>query len=81
MPGEVLLTRIEQFSAAHRLFVRGLSDEENFKLFDKCSRESGHGHNYKVSLRGPGVINYFLSEVRIKSLMFQGERSRTQLQG
>ena len=50
MPGEVLLTRIEQFSAAHRLFVRGLSDEENFKLFDKCSRENGHGHNYKVSV-------------------------------
>ena len=60
MPGDVLLTRIEQFSAAHRLFVRGLSDEENFKLFDKCSRENGHGHNYKVSVHvsGPEVINY-----------------------
>jgi len=57
MPGEVLLTRIEQFSAAHRLFVRDLSDEENLKIFDKCSWENGHGHNYKVEVRVKGKVN------------------------
>ncbi len=32
-----------------------LSKEENDKLFGKCARENGHGHNYivKVTVRGP----------------------------
>ena len=47
---EVRLTRIEQFSAAHRLYIKSLSEEENFEIFNKCSWENGHGHNYKVRI-------------------------------
>ena len=50
----VYLTRRERFSAAHRLFNPGLSDEENFKLFGMCSNPNWHGHNYilEVVVRG-----------------------------
>lgn len=50
----VYLSRTEQFSACHRLHSKALSDEENVKVFGKCNRAHGHGHNYKVevTLRG-----------------------------
>lgn len=46
----VQLTRSYEFSAAHRLFCDGLSDEENRRLFGKCSNPNGHGHNYVVDV-------------------------------
>ena len=42
----IYLTRRETFAAAHRLFREGLSDQENFELFGKCSNPNWHGHNY-----------------------------------
>lgn len=44
------VTRRETFSAAHRLFKQGLSDEENFKIFGKCSHPNWHGHNYTLEV-------------------------------
>ncbi|KAF9418179.1 hypothetical protein BGZ94_009758 [Podila epigama] len=41
------VTRIEHFSAAHRLNSVHLSVEENIALYGKCNHDSGHGHNYK----------------------------------
>jgi 6-pyruvoyltetrahydropterin/6-carboxytetrahydropterin synthase len=48
------LTRSFEFSAAHRLGCPDLSDEENRRLFGKCSHPGGHGHNYvlEVTVRG-----------------------------
>ncbi|KAG9067955.1 hypothetical protein KI688_011546 [Linnemannia hyalina] len=43
------VTRIERFSAAHRLNSVHLSASENIALYGKCNHTSGHGHNYKVS--------------------------------
>jgi len=43
----VYLSRIETFSAAHRLHSPSLSTEENEKLYGKCNNPNGHGHNYK----------------------------------
>ena len=40
----VFLTRKLYFSAAHRLRVEGLSEEENRRVFGECARL--HGHNY-----------------------------------
>ncbi len=51
------VTRIYEFSAAHRLHGRGLTDDENRALFGKCNNPEGHGHNYvlEVTWRGqPG---------------------------
>jgi 6-pyruvoyltetrahydropterin/6-carboxytetrahydropterin synthase len=51
----IYLTRKEQFSAAHRLWSKSLSDTENIALFGHCAREAGHGHNYtlEVTIKGP----------------------------
>lgn len=46
----VYITRRETFAAAHRLFKPGLSDEENYKLFGKCSNPQWHGHNYTLEV-------------------------------
>ena len=40
--------RYYRFEAAHRLVASQLSDEENWIVYGKCSREGGHGHNYEV---------------------------------
>lgn len=41
-----LLTQSFEFSASHRLHCPGLTNEENHRLFGKCSNPHGHGHNY-----------------------------------
>lgn len=52
--GMITVTRKETFNAGHRLFNPGFTDEENMRVFGKCSNPSGHGHNYvvEVTLRG-----------------------------
>ena len=51
----VIVRQQFDFSAAHRLHVDELSDEENREVFGKCNNPSGHGHNYRleVALRAP----------------------------
>ena len=49
----VCLSKKITFSAAHRLYSTQLSDEENLKLFGKCTRR--HGHNYTVKV----VFDFF----------------------
>jgi 6-pyruvoyltetrahydropterin/6-carboxytetrahydropterin synthase len=51
------ITRRETFSAAHRLFKPGLSDEENLKLFGKCSNPNWHGHNYTLEVIVAGEVD------------------------
>lgn len=48
-----LIKRVE-FSAAHRLYSDRLTPEQNERVFGKCCRGSGHGHNYylEVTVRG-----------------------------
>jgi 6-pyruvoyltetrahydropterin/6-carboxytetrahydropterin synthase len=43
------ISRIESFSASHRLYSNSLSEEENEMIYGKCSNPNGHGHNYKGS--------------------------------
>lgn len=57
MSREVLLSRIECFSAAHRLYNPSLTEAENLALFGKCSWPNGHGHNYKVEVRVKGRVD------------------------
>ncbi|GAB1599375.1 6-pyruvoyl tetrahydrobiopterin synthase-like [Argonauta hians] len=51
----VSTTRVETFSACHRLHSSLLSDEHNRRIYGKCNHINGHGHNYKVevTLKGP----------------------------
>ena len=52
---EVLLTRVYEFSASHRLDVAGMTSEENIELFGKCNNMAGHGHNYILEVTVSGV--------------------------
>ena len=47
---EVILKQRYEFSAAHRLHVSTLSDEENRATFGKCNNPAGHGHNYQIEV-------------------------------
>jgi 6-pyruvoyltetrahydropterin/6-carboxytetrahydropterin synthase len=69
----VYITRKFHFSASHRMFKPGLSDEENFSLYGKCSNPSGHGHNYilEVTVAGepePG-IGYVMDLKKLKAIV------------
>lgn len=51
----MLVTRVYDFSASHRLHSPLLGAEENARIYGKCNRPNGHGHNYgvEVTVRGP----------------------------
>jgi 6-pyruvoyltetrahydropterin/6-carboxytetrahydropterin synthase len=53
----VYVTRRETFNAAHRLYLPHLNDEENFKIFGKCSNPKWHGHNYVLEVTVAGEID------------------------
>ena len=53
----VYITRRETFSAAHRLFNPIFSNEENEKIFGKCSNPNWHGHNYVLEVVIAGEPN------------------------
>lgn len=57
MSNYVHLAMIESFSACHRLLSKSLTDEQNRKLFGKCSNPNGHGHNCKVEVTVVGPID------------------------
>jgi 6-pyruvoyltetrahydropterin/6-carboxytetrahydropterin synthase len=49
------LSRRYTFAASHRLHRSNLSEEENRRIYGKCSNPYGHGHNYvvEVTVTGP----------------------------
>lgn len=51
------VARRESFNAGHRLFSPELSDEENYRIFGKCSNPSGHGHNYTIEVTLEGEMD------------------------
>ncbi|XP_049518155.1 6-pyruvoyl tetrahydrobiopterin synthase-like isoform X1 [Dermacentor silvarum] len=51
------VTRIESFSASHRLHSPCLSDAENAAIFGKCNNPNGHGHNYKLEVTVTGPVD------------------------
>ena len=53
----IYVTRREVFSAAHRLFNENYSNEDNLRIFGKCSSPNGHGHNYTVEIVVAGEID------------------------
>ena len=54
---EAYLTVSAHFSAAHRLALSHLSDEENTEIYGKCARPNGHGHNYTVEVTVKGEVD------------------------
>ena len=54
---EALLTVQTHFAAAHRLAKEEISFDENKKIYGKCARVNGHGHNYLVDITVKGEID------------------------
>lgn len=52
----VEISRLEEFSASHRLHNPELSDEENRRLFGVCNNPNGHGHNYELEVTVRGEV-------------------------
>ncbi len=53
----ILLTRKADFSSAHFYWNDAWSDEENVRVFGKCSNRQGHGHNYTLEVTVKGNID------------------------
>lgn len=53
----VRITRTVRFSAAHRYHTDALSAEENARVFGKCNRPHGHGHDYRVDVAVDGPVD------------------------
>lgn len=53
----VHLTRRYRISAAHRLYNPALTDEENARLYGKCSNPRGHGHDYALEVTVCGRVD------------------------
>jgi 6-pyruvoyltetrahydropterin/6-carboxytetrahydropterin synthase len=46
------ITRQFKFDAAHRLFLKDLTDQENHEIFGKCSKVHGHTYCLKITISG-----------------------------
>ena len=49
-PTMVSLTYVFEFCAAHRLYCESMTDEENRRVFGRCTNSNGHGHNYVINV-------------------------------
>ena len=69
----IYITRRERFSAAHRMYREEWSDEENQKVFGKCSNPNWHGHDYVlyVTVKGElsGESGFFMNINRLKQII------------
>src|SRR5690349_12174924 len=45
-PGKFKVTKVVEFSAAHRLYREEYAEAKNADLFGPCANPYGHGHNY-----------------------------------
>jgi 6-pyruvoyltetrahydropterin/6-carboxytetrahydropterin synthase len=70
----VYLTRVERFNAAHKLWVKTWSTEQNVAVFGKCSNKNWHGHNYTlyVTVKGkPDPITGFVIDAKVLSQLIK----------
>ena len=71
----IYVTRREVFSAAHRLYNEAWSDEKNALVFDKCTNERGHGHNYTLEVVVAGDVDpetgYLIDLKKLKAIIHE----------
>ncbi|MGH9471010.1 MAG: 6-carboxytetrahydropterin synthase [Terriglobia bacterium] len=53
----IYLTRRVEFSASHYYHNPAFSEEENRRVFGKCSNLHGHGHNYALEVTVAGDVD------------------------
>lgn len=52
---KVSVFRREHFNAAHRLYCKDWSFEQNQAVFGKCNNPNFHGHNYELEVKVTGI--------------------------
>ncbi len=57
MNKKVAIVRREHFNAAHRLYRKDWTDEQNTSTFGKCSLPNYHGHNYELEIKVVGEVD------------------------
>jgi 6-pyruvoyltetrahydropterin/6-carboxytetrahydropterin synthase len=70
MGEKVSVIRREHFNAAHRLFRKEWSDDQNQQTFGKCSLPNYHGHNYEVEVKVTGMVDQetgFVMDIKVLS--------------
>jgi 6-pyruvoyltetrahydropterin/6-carboxytetrahydropterin synthase len=69
----IYVTRRERFCAAHRMYRKEWSDEDNLKVFGKCSNPNWHGHNYVLYVTVKGDPSeehgFFININRLKEII------------
>ncbi|WP_374540409.1 6-pyruvoyl tetrahydropterin synthase family protein [Flavobacterium sp.] len=66
----VTVSRKAHFNAAHRLYRKDWSMEQNDAVFGKCNNPNYHGHNYELIVSVTGEIDPetgFVMDVKILS--------------
>lgn len=67
--------RKAHFNAAHRLFHKNWSDDQNEQVFGKCSNPNYHGHNYELIVSVKGEVDQetgFVIDLKIlKDLIYE----------
>jgi 6-pyruvoyltetrahydropterin/6-carboxytetrahydropterin synthase len=53
----VTVSRKAHFNAAHRLYRKDWTDEQNQRVFGKCNNPNFHGHNYELIVSVTGKID------------------------
>ena len=53
----VTVSRKAHFNAAHRLYRKDWSHEQNETVFGKCNNPNFHGHNYDLTVAVTGEID------------------------
>lgn len=53
----VTVSRKAHFNAAHRLYRKDWSEEQNQRVFGKCNNPNFHGHNYELIAEVTGEVD------------------------
>lgn len=53
----VKISRLAHFNAAHRLYRKDWSFEQNNEVFGKCNNPNYHGHNYDLTVSVTGEVD------------------------
>jgi 6-pyruvoyltetrahydropterin/6-carboxytetrahydropterin synthase len=63
----MLITRRVEFSASHRCYHPGLTEEQNRAIYGPAANANGHGHNYilEVTLEGePDAVTGMIVDLK-----------------
>lgn len=73
---KVTISRKAHFNAAHRLYRKEWSTEQNDAVFGKCNNPNYHGHNYELIVGVTGEIDPetgFVMDVKFLSEIIKEE--------